>query len=316
MIKIGAASLALLLLLATPALAQNWPAKPVRVVVAFGPGGIADTIARAVGLKLAERFGQSFVIENRGGAGGTLGAKLVVAAAPDGHTLLVHTAASAINATASKEAPDPLVDLTPVAIAASAATIFAVHASNSASALREFVDKRGRFTFATAGVGTSEHLTGEFVFRTIAKLDATHVPYQGGVAPVNAVLGQQVDLASTTLPTAFAHVKQGTLKVLAVASRARLPQLPDVPTLAETGLADFENASWIAFFAPAKIPPAIVTALNGAINQALAEPDVRERLATIGLDIRTDSSAGFSEYLRGEIAKWGRVIKATGITPN
>ena len=297
---------------------QAYPGKPIRVVVAFGPGGIADTIARLVGQKLADRFGQSIVVDNRAGAGGTVGAKLVAGATPDGYTLLVTTAAVAVNASASKDAVDPRTQLSPVALAASAPTIFAVHRSVTARGLMDYVRnaKGGRLTYSTAGVGTTEHLTAEFVFKSVAGIDATHVPYQGGVAPVAAVVGQQVDLTSTTVPTSFQFIKQGTLRVLAVASRKRIAVLPDVPTLAEAGFPDFENASWIAFFAPAHAPASVVRILNAEINSALRQPDVRERLALLGFDPHSGSPAEFAAYLTSEIDKWTRVIKATGITPN
>lgn len=309
---------ALLLLSAAPALAQTYPNKPIRVVVAFGPGGIADTIARLVGQKLATRLGQPIVVDNRAGAGGTVGAKLTAGATPDGYTLLVTTAAVAVNANAAKEAFDPRAQLTPIALAASAPTIFAVHRSVTAKGLMDYVRnvKAGRFTFSTAGVGTTEHLTAEFVFRSVTGIDATHVPFQGGTAPVAAVVGQQVDLTSTTYPTSSQFIKQGTLRVLAVASRKRIAALPDVPTLAESGFTDFENASWIAFFAPAKAPPAVVQKLNAEINDALRQPDVRERLALLGFDPHAGSAAEFADYLKREVEKWAKVIKATGITPN
>lgn len=297
---------------------QAYPTKPVRVVVAFGPGGIADTIGRLVGQKLNDRFGQPLVVDNRPGAAGTVAAKLVAAATPDGYTLLVITAAIAVNASASKDAVDPRSQLTPIAIAASAPTIFAVHRSATAKNLMDYVRsaKGGRVTYSTAGVGTTEHLTSEYIFRSVSGLEATHVPYPGGVAPVAAVVGQQVDMTTTTVPTAFPFIKQGALRVLAVASRKRVPLLPDVPTLAEAGLPDFENASWIAFFAPAKTPAAVVRSLNAEINGALGQPDVRERLAALGFDAHKSSQEAFAEYVKSEVAKWTRVIKATGITLN
>ena len=305
-------------LLPGPASAQqSFPARPIRFVVAFAPGGIADTIARTVGQKLTDRVGQPIVVENRSGAGGLLAAKLVAAAQPDGYTLLVTTTAIAVSASASKEAVDPLVQLTPVAIAASTPTIFAVHGSVRAKNLMEFVRSKGsRFTYSSAGVGTTQHLTGEYLFKAVPGLDATHVPFQGGVSVNTAVVAEQVDMASTTLPTAFAYVRQGTMRVLAVASHARMRLLPEVPTLAESGFPDFEDRSWIAFFAPANTPAPAVQFLNGEINQALRQSEVRERLSTIGLDPQTLSQSEFSEYVKNEIVKWGEIIKTTGITPN
>jgi tripartite-type tricarboxylate transporter receptor subunit TctC len=308
-----------LLLIATmlSAAAHAYPTKPVRIVVAFGPGGIADTIGRLASQKLAMRLGQPMVVDNRPGAGGTVGARIVTGAAADGHTLLVTTAAIAVNANVPKDALDPRIQLTPIALAASAPTIFAVHRSVAAKGLMDYVRnaKGGRFTYSTAGVGTTEHLSAEFLFRSVRALDATHVPFQGGAAPVAAVVAQQVDLTSTTVPTAYPFIKQGALRVLAIASRKRNAVLPDVPTLAESGFPDLENASWIAFFAPARLPAAIVQKLNSEVNAALREPDVRERLALLGFDTHAMSAAEFAAYVRSEVEKWAKVIKATGITP-
>jgi tripartite-type tricarboxylate transporter receptor subunit TctC len=298
--------------------AQDYPARPVRMVIAFGPGGIADTIGRLVGQKLNDRFGQPFIGDNRPGAGGAIAARLVAGATPDGHTLLVTTTAVAVNATAVKDAVDPRSQLTPIAIAATAPTIFVVHRSVAAKSLLDYVRnvKKGRFNYGTAGVGTTEHLTSEYLFRAVPGLEPTHVPYQGGAAPVTAVVAQQVDLATTTIPTAFNFIKQGTLQVVAIASHKRVPALPDVPTLAESGFADFENASWIAFFAPAKSPAAAVRLLNQEINNALRQPDVTARLTALGFDIQTRSQPDFAAYVKSEVEKWRRVIQATGINPN
>jgi len=298
--------------------AQDYPARPVRMVIAFGPGGIADTIGRLVGQKLNDRFGQPFVGDNRPGAGGAIAARLVASAAPDGHTLLVTTTAVAVNATAVKDAVDPRSQLTPIAIAATAPTIFVVHRSVAAKSLLDYVRnvKKGRFNYGTAGVGTTEHLTSEYLFRAVPGLEPIHVPYQGGAAPVTAVVAQQVDLATTTIPTAFNFIKQGALRVLAIASHKRVATLPDVPTLAESGFADFENASWIAFFAPAKSPAAAVRLLNREINDALRQPDVTARLTALGFDIQTRSQPDFAAYVGSEVEKWRRVIQATGINPN
>jgi tripartite-type tricarboxylate transporter receptor subunit TctC len=302
---------------ALQAWAQPFPSRPIRFAVAFAPGGIADTIARTVGQKVSERVGQPVVVETRSGAGGMVGARYVAAAAADGYMVLVTTTALAINAS-SKEGVNPVTDLTPVAIAASTPTIFAVHGTASAKDLMDFVRnvKGGRFTFASAGIGSAEHLAGEYVFRSVPGLEATHVPFQGG-APVNsAIVSQQVDVASTTLPTALAFVKQQTMRVLAVASNTRMALLPNVPTLAESGFPDFENASWIAFFAPARTPDNVVQLLNTQINAALRLADVRERLSAIGLDPQTMTQPEFAQYMKDEMAKWARVIKTTGITPN
>ena len=294
-----------------------YPSRPVRLVVAFGAGGIADTIARTLSSRLSDRLGQQVIVDNRPGAAGALGAKIVSAAQPDGHTLLVTTTAVSVNATVGKDAVDPSRGLTPIINAASTPTIFAVHASSPAKGLAEFikVTKGGRFTFATAGVGTTEHLTAEFVFRPLPGLDPVHVPFAGGVAPVSATVAQQVDMAVTTIPTAFGQIKANALRVLAVAARSRMPLLPDVPTLKEAGLADFENSSWIGVFGPPGLPPALGRRLNEELNLALKLPEVRDRLVTLGFDPRGGTQDAFAAYVKSEVDKWSRVIKATGITP-
>ena len=302
---------------AAAASAQAFPSRAIHFAVAFSPGGIADTIARSVGQKISEKVGQPVVVETKSGAGGLVGAKYVAAAQADGYMLLVTTTSLAINAN-GKEGVNPVTELTPVAIAASTPTIFAVNGEVTAKDLMDFVRnvKGGRFTFASAGIGSAEHLAGEYIFRAVPGLDATHVPFQGG-APVNtAILSKQVDIASTTLPTALAYVRAQTMRVLAVASHTRMAQLPQVPTLAEAGFPDYESASWIAFFGPARLPDSVAHYLNAEINAALRQSDVRERLSTIGLEPKTMTQPEFAQYMKGEVAKWGEVIRKTGITPN
>jgi tripartite-type tricarboxylate transporter receptor subunit TctC len=315
---IGAAAGAVASGVAGPLFAQPaYPSRPVRLVVAFGAGGIADTIARTLSHRLSERLGQPVIVDNRPGAGGALGARIVGQAQPDGHTLLVTTAAVSVNANVGKDTIDPSTGLTPIVNAASTPTIFAVHSASPARGLMDFLKatRSGRFTFATAGVGTTEHLTAEFVFRPLSGIDPVHVPYAGGVAPVSATVAQQVDMAVTTIPTAFGQIKANALRVLAVASRARMPLLPDVPTLKEAGLADFENSSWIGVFAPPGLPAAFGRRLNEEVNLVLKLPEVRERLVTLGFDPRGGTQESFAAYVRSEVEKWGRVIRATGINP-
>jgi tripartite-type tricarboxylate transporter receptor subunit TctC len=305
------------LLFCAGAIAQSFPTRPIHFAVAFSPGGIADTIARSVGQKMTERIGQPVVVETKSGAGGLVGAKYVTAQAPDGYTLLVTTTSLAINANGT-EGVNPLTELTPVAIAASTPTIFAVNGEVTAKDLMDFVRnvKGGRFTFASAGIGSAEHLAGEYVFRSVPGLDPTHVPFQGG-APVNtAIIAKQVDIGSTTYPTALAYIRGQTMRVLAVASNKRMAQLPQVPTLAEVGFPAYESASWIGFFAPARTPEPIAQQLNTEINRALGQADVRERLTTIGLEPLTMSQPEFAQYVKEEVEKWGRVIKTTGINPH
>ncbi|OGA77734.1 MAG: hypothetical protein A3G81_29575 [Betaproteobacteria bacterium RIFCSPLOWO2_12_FULL_65_14] len=305
-----------MLLFAPLAWAQAYPAKPIRVVVAFAAGGFADSIARLVGQKVSERVGQPVLVENRGGAGGNIAARAVVAAAPDGYTLLVHTAAIAINPSLYRSPGfDLMSDLVPVANTGSTPGVFAVSASNGASTLQELVKahKGKRLTFSSAGVGTSSHLAGEYFFKVIAGIDAEHVPFQGGAPALTAVLSNNVDVLSTSMPPVVPHVKKGSLKVLGISSLARVASLPAVPTLAEAGFREFEERSWVGFFAPAKTPAEVVARLNSEINQALALPEIRERFANLGMDPHPGTAAQFADYVRKEVAKWAAVVKTTGI---
>jgi tripartite-type tricarboxylate transporter receptor subunit TctC len=309
------AFVAALLALACSAHAQQpYPTKPVRVVVAFGPGGVADIIARLVGKNLGEQFGQTIVVDNRPGAGGVLASRLVSTAAPDGHTLLVITGALAINAVMVKDAIDPRTQLTPVAPAASAPTIFTAARGVTAKNLMDYLRnaKGSRFAYATAGAGTAEHLVADYALRVGARFDATHVPFGGGGAALTAVLAQQVDIGVTPLPTALPFVKDGRLRVLATATHDRVAMLPDVPTLREEGFSDVENMTWVGYFGPSKLPPHVVAKLNGAVATALREPEVNERLQTLGFSPQIRSAAAFAKYVSGEVALWGEIARKTG----
>ena len=302
---------------AVPARAQQYPTKPVRVVVAFAVGGFADGVARLVGQKLSERLGQPVVIDNRGGAGGNIAAKLVAAAPSDGYTLLVNTAAISINASLYRNPGyDISRDFVPVALTGSTPGLFAVHASNPAGSLQDLIrTARGKgLNYATAGVGSSSHLAGDYLFRSLAGLNATHVPFQGGGPAVAAALANQVEVLSLSMPPVVPHIKAGRLKGLAVSSLKRVAALPDVPTVTEGGFANFEERSWVGYFAPAKTPAAIVKKLNGAVNEALGMADVRARLDALGLEPQPLSPREFSDYVRSEVAKWAKIIKTTGIT--
>lgn len=298
------------------AAAQAYPTKPVRVIVAFAAGGFADYTARQMGQKLSDRLGQPFVIDNRGGAGGTLGAKIAAGGAPDGYTLLVHTAASAIAPSLYQNLGfDLLKDFAPVANTVSAAGLFTVLASHPARDLKDLIQrsKGRRLTYATAGVGTSSHIAGDYLLRVLAKLDAVHVPFKGGGPAVVAVLGNQVEVlygSGAGLP----HVQAGRLKALGVASLKRIEALPDVPTVAEAGFPGFEERSWVGFFAPARTPAAVVNRLNQEINRALASPDVVADVKARGMEMDPGSPADFARFVRAEVAKWAKMVKITGVT--
>ena len=295
--------------------AQTYPNKPVRVIVAFAAGGFADTTTRAITQKMSDRLGQSFVVDNRGGAGGNVGAKIAAGATPDGYTLLTHTAASSINVTLYRNVGfDLLKDLVPVGNTVSVAGLFTVLASHPAKDLRDLIQnsKGRRVSYATAGVGTSSHIAADYLLRVLAKLDAVHVPFKGGAPAVIAVLGNQVEILNSSA-AAVPHVRAGRMKALAVSSLKRIESMPNVPTVAEAGYPGFEERSWVGFFAPAGTPAAVIKVLNQEINNALAAPDNVRNFKSLGMDLHPGSPADFRRYLQQEVAKWSKMIKTTGV---
>jgi tripartite-type tricarboxylate transporter receptor subunit TctC len=297
--------------------AQTWPVRPVRLVVAFAPAGPADIVGRLVAQQLQERLGQQFVVENRGGAGGNIAAKFVASQPPDGYTLLVTTSSLAVNQTLYKDPGyDALRDFTPIANLASSPNIIVAHPSDPAADLRQFLqlNKGKPVSYGSAGVGSTPHLSADHVLRVLGKLDAVHVPFQGAAPALNATAANQVPIASVALPPAVPLVKAGKVKALAVTSLKRVPQLPDVPTVAESGFPDFEDYTWTGLFGPAKLPTEIVTRLNSAANEALRRSDFSARLHAAGLDATPGTPAEFGDYFRREVLKWGRIVKDTGVT--
>jgi tripartite-type tricarboxylate transporter receptor subunit TctC len=306
---------ALLCAAASAVAAQGYPSRPVRVVVAFAAGGFADTNGRMIAQKLSEQIGQNFVVDNRGGAGGNLGAKIVAESSKDGYTLLVTTAASSVSPSLYKNLGyDYLKDLTPISNTVSAAGVFSVLASNPAKDLKDYLQRsRGkRVTFGTAGVGTSSHIAADYLLRVLAKLDAVHVPFKGGAPAVAAALGGQVEMLNSS-GAANSHILAGRMKGLGVASLTRISILPDVPTVAEAGFPGFEERSWVGFFAPAGTPRAVIDRLNKEINVALAHPEVLAASKARGTDIHQGSAAEFGRFVRAEVAKWAKMVKLTGV---
>jgi tripartite-type tricarboxylate transporter receptor subunit TctC len=297
------------------AVSQSYPTKPVRVVVAFAAGGFADGTTRQITRRLSERLGQQFVVDNRGGAGGNVGARIVSEATPDGYTILAHTAASSINVTLYNNLGfDLLKDFAPVANTVSVAGLFTVIASHPAKDLRELIQSaRGRrVTYATAGVGTSSHIAADYLLRGLAKVDAVHVPFKGGAPAVIALLGSEVELMNSSA-AAVPHVRAGRMKALGVSSLTRVEGMPNVPTVAEQGFPGFEERSWVGFFVPAKTPRAIVATLNKEINNALAQPEVVSYFKKLDMDLHPGSPEDFRKYLHAEVAKWAKMIKTTGV---
>jgi len=301
---------------AQPAAAQTYPAQNVTVLVAFAAGGIADVVARLVGQKLSERLGQTVVVENRGGAGGNLAARAVASAAADGYTLLATTSALAVNDTASRNKGYATEDLRAVAIVAVSPDVLAVHPSNPAKDLREFIAaaKDKSFTYGSAGVGTGPHIGAEYFFREVAKVKAVHVPFTGGAPAVTAAVGNHVDAVVLTLPTVTPQITQGALRGLGLASPTRNSAVPDVPTYGEMGFPNVYSGSWVGFFAPAKTPDAVVAKLNGEINAILRQDEAQQRLKTIGFEAIFKTPVEAADYFKAEVANWGKMVRAIGVT--
>jgi tripartite-type tricarboxylate transporter receptor subunit TctC len=298
--------------LAQPVSAQTFPTQTITFQVAFAAGGIADVVARLVGQKLSERLAHTVVVENRGGAGGNLAAKAVSGAAPDGHTILATTTSLAVNETATRHKGFSADDLRAVAIVAFSPDVLAVHPSNPAKDLREFVKSGKSFTYGSAGVGTGPHIGAEYFFREVAKVQALHVPFTGGAPAVAAAVGNHVDAIVLTLPTVVPSITQGLLRGIGLASATRNSAVPDVPTYGEMGFPNVYSGSWVGFFAPAKTPDAIVAKLNAEINAIMQEPQAQQKLKTIGFDVTIKTIGEANDYFRSEVAAWGKMIRAIG----
>jgi tripartite-type tricarboxylate transporter receptor subunit TctC len=302
--------------IAQPAFAQAYPSQSISFVVAFAAGGIADVVGRLVGQKLGEKVKQNVVVENRGGAGGNLAARVVSTAAPDGYTILATTSAIAVNDSASRNKGYNTEDLRAVAFVAFSPDVIAVHPSNPAKDLKEFLAsaKEKSFTYGNAGVGTGPHIGAEYFFREVAKVKSVAVPFTGGAPAVAAAVGNHVDAIVLTLPTVTPQIVQGGLRGLGLASPTRNAAVPDVPTYGEMGFPNLYVGSWVAFFAPAKTPDAVVAKLNAEINQIMKDPEVLQRLKTIGFDPIAKPPAETADYFKSEVASWSKMVNAIGIT--
>src|SRR5918997_3371626 len=296
----------------------TYPSRPVRLIVPFTPGGTTDIFARLVGEKLSQSLGQQFVIDNRGGAGGNIGADAVAKADPDGYTLVMGTVGThAINASLYAKMPyDALGDFAPVAYVAGVPNLMVVNPKNvKAASVQDFIaEAKGaarRFNMASSGNGTSIHLSGE-LFKQITGVEMPHVPYRGSGPAVNDLIGGQVDVMFDNLPSSIEHAKAGTLRPLAVTSAQRSPAIPNVPTLAESGLPGFEATSWFALFAPKGTPAATVAKLNQEVRKALETPELQKRFAELGGEIRPMSPDELAAYVRSEHDKWAKVVKTAG----
>jgi tripartite-type tricarboxylate transporter receptor subunit TctC len=299
--------------------AQEYPTRPIRLIVPYTPGGPADIVARVLGQHLGEALGTAIVIDNRGGANGIIGTEAAAKAAPDGYTLLFGTIQThGVNPGLVAKLPyDPVNDFIAVAPATTFPFLLAVTPTLPASSVADLIAlakaKPGLLNYSSAGVGTGTHLAGELL-KSLAHLDITHVPYKGGGDALTDVIAGRIEMTFVGVPAALPFIKSGKLKALAITGTRRLAELPAIPTVAET-LPGFEVSSWNGFFAPAGTPAAIVNRLNDQLAQILRLPDVKERLTTLGAEPMTGTPEQFGMYVREEIAKWGKVVKAAGIKP-
>jgi tripartite-type tricarboxylate transporter receptor subunit TctC len=286
------------------------------MIVAFPAGGLADMIGRLVSTKIGERLKQNVVVDNRGGAGGNIAAKAVAGAAPDGYTLLTTTSALAVNHTASQNKGFETSDLRPVAFVAYSPDVLAVHPSNPAKDLKEFIAnaKTKSFTYGSAGPGTGPQIGAEYFFKEVTKVNYVHVPFQGGAPAITAVLGNHVDSIVLTLPPVTPQIKNGKLRGLGVASPKRNSAIPDVPTFGEMGYPNVYSGSWVGFFAPAKTPQAVVEKLNAEINAVMKEPDSLEKLAKAGFDPVVKDVAETAAYFKEEVESWAKMVRAVGFS--
>jgi tripartite-type tricarboxylate transporter receptor subunit TctC len=303
--------------LSTIAAAQQYPVRPIRIIVPFAAGGPGDFLARTVSPKLTETLGQSIVVDNRGGANGQIATETTAKADPDGHTLLIISAGHTVNATLYPKLPyDSVRDFTPVIRLVSGPAIVVVHPSVPAKTVKEFIayvrERPGKVNFASSGTGAPSHLAVE-LFKVMTTTDLVHVPYKGMAPGIVDLLGGQVQVAFPTMVAGLVHARAGRLRALAVTSAQRSAAAPDLPTMAEAGIPGYEATNWYGLVGPARIPPAIVTRLNGELTRILTIPDIRDRLSAQGMDPSSMTPQAFSAYIDSEIGKWARVIKAAHV---
>jgi len=296
----------------------GYPSRPIRWVVTFPAGGGTDIVARTLAPKLSEMLGQPFVVDNRGGASGAIGTEIVARAAPDGYTLLFGTsgALGVLPLLASNLPYDPFRDFAAISLLVVIPQLLVVHPSIPANSVKELIALAkaapGKLNYATSGMGSPNHLANE-LFNTMTGTVMTHVPYKGAAPGVTDLLGGQVQLMFNPMPALVPHVKSGKLRALGVGGATRSPALPDVPTVAEAGVPGYEYVLWYGFFAPAKTPRPIVTRLNEHIVSILAQPDIAQRLAAQGAEARATTPEEFTRFMRAEVERLSRVIKAAKI---
>jgi tripartite-type tricarboxylate transporter receptor subunit TctC len=295
----------------------DYPNRPVRWIVPFAPSGPTDLMSRAVAEKLTQRFGQQFVVDNRAGAGGNIGAELVAKSAPDGYTLMIgHVGTHAINSTLYPKLPfDPVADFTPITLIATLPLALVVHPSVPAKDVKELIayakTHPGQLNFASAGNGGPTHLTGELL-KTSAGIDIVHVPYKGNAAALLDLTAGRVQMMFSNMLTSMPHVRAGKLRAIGISSAKRSPQAPELPTIAESGLPGFSAVPWYGVLGPAAMPRPMVNKLNAEIARAVAEPDMNQRFVAQGIDLQSSTPEQFGALIKSELVKWRKVVRDSG----
>jgi len=298
---------------------DGFPMKPVRLVIPVSPGGGTDFLGRMLAQKMSENLGQTVVVDNRAGAGGSIGSMTVARATPDGYTLLLgYTASHGINPAVSKLPYDPAEDFSQISLIASAPNVLVVHPSIPAKTVPELITyikaRKDALRYASAGVGSAPHMSGE-MFNIMAGTALIHVPYKGNGPALSDVIGGHVDMMFASLPAAISHGRAGRLRMIAVTGLRRAPQVPELPTVSESGLKGFNTDQWYGVLAPAKTPPALVARLHKEVLAVIKSPDFVERAQSQGFDIIGSTPAEFRAHIVAEVAKWKRLVAAVGIKP-
>ena len=312
-----ATGLLLPILGATAVCAQSYPVKTVRVIVSFPPGSGADIVARTITPRLTETLGQQFIVDNRAGASGNLGSELAAHAVPDGYTLTMGNVAHAINMTLyAKPGYDLVRDFAPITLLASTPNILVVHPSIAAKSVQELIAlgkaKPGQLNYASSGSGSSAHLAAE-LFKSLAAVNFTHVPYKGGGPAVTSLVGGETVVGFATAPSVLPQIKAGRLRGLAVTTLKRTAAAPELPTIAESGVAGYDANTWYGALAPARTAPAIIARLHDEFIKIMRSPDILDRIAVLGYEPSTTAPQEFAAYIKSEVEKWGKVVKTTGI---
>lgn len=304
-----------LVFVAQPVCAQDYPNRPVRLLVGLGAGGGSDTVARIMTTKLSEMLGQSFVVDNRPSAGGAISSQIVAKAAPDGYTLLAMSPTHVVTPNLRSDAGyDPIRDFAPIVLTVFTPYVLSVRNSVAAANVKELIvlAKKERLTYASSGIGGSNHLTGE-LFKHMAGVNLIHVPYKSGAQANSALIAGEVHVSFTAIGGLVSHIKGGRVRALGVTSAKRSAATPDIPTIAESGVPGFEVLGWYGLGATAKTPQPVINKLNATVNRAL--PELKERYANIGTEVAGGSAAEFADYIKMEFDKWARVIKVSGAKP-